>query len=345
MQYRSASTKVIRIAMGESMNTKFTTCALLGAAALITASIDRAHALEPGFGGEQKGGATIGATAEAPPPGLYMIDQAFTAQGNFIGPAAAQTHPAIHLDVGVVGLLFSPGWTFLGGTYAAVIVQPFSDAGVGNAITAGLHNTFLSPIQLTWKFGDFGVTTDLGIYVPDGTIQGPTGLNNIFGGNPWWTFQPEVRVGYYKDGWALTADTFIEINTANSIDGYTSGDVLHEELTFTKTFGKWTVGPVAYYYGQVTNDKNPNGVAAAGLLPGQIGNKFNVFAAGGLVSYNFGPASLTVWAADEVSATASSAGGAPTVNPGKGWTAFATLSYRIWAPESAPPKLTSILTK
>jgi hypothetical protein len=321
------------------MNTKLTARALLGAAALITAGMSQASAYEFGYAGNaQKPGATLGAAAEAPPPGLYMIDQAFTYQSTLQGPGAANG-TAVHANVGVVGLLFSPGWNFLGGAYTAVVVQPFVDAGVaGVSVVAGLHNTFISPVQLTWKLGDFGVTADLGIYVPDGSISGPTGMGNT--GAAFWTFQPELRVGYYKDGWAFTADTFVEINTQNTITNYTTGDILHEELTFTKTFGKWTVGPVAYYVGQITNDKN-NGTFYGGAING----KYDVWAAGGLIAYNFGPASLTVWAADEFSVK-NSGGTVPGSNlVTGGWTAFATLSYQIWAPQSAPAHVSSIVTK
>jgi hypothetical protein len=322
------------------MNTKLAARVLFGAAALTTFGIGQASAYEPGESWAQKPGATLGAAAEAPPPGLYMIDQAFTYQSTLVGPGSGN-QPAVHANVGIVGLLFAPGWSFLGATYTAVVVQPFVDLGVaGSTVVAGVHNTFVSPVQLTWKLGDFGITTDLGIYVPDGSVSGPTGVGNV--GVPYWTFQPEFRIGYYHDGWAFTSDTYVEINTQNTMDSYTTGDILHEELTFTKTFGKWTVGPVAYYVGQVTNDKNPNG--AYGLLPGQTFGKFNIWAVGGLVTYNFGPASLTVWAADEVSAT-TSGGTFPATNTiTKGWTAFATLSYQIWSP-GAPAKLTNMITK
>ncbi|MFW2003660.1 hypothetical protein, partial [Acinetobacter ursingii] len=84
-----------------------------------------------------------------------------------------------------------PGWTFLGATYNAVIVQPFIMADVGapvNAQQAGMHNTYIVPVELSWKLGDSGffIKTGLGIYTPNGSISGPAGLNNV--GNPWWTF-------------------------------------------------------------------------------------------------------------------------------------------------------------
>jgi hypothetical protein len=71
-------------------------------------------------------------------------------------------------------------------------------------------------------------------------------------------------------------------------------------------------------------------------------NRYNIWAVGGSLGYNFGPAQLTVWALDEVSANVS--GGSPQLPPGpiitKGFSAFAQLSYRLWAPDApvAAPK-------
>jgi hypothetical protein len=129
-------------------------------------------------------------------------------------------------------------------------------------------------------------------------------------GPPDWTvsaFQPEFVVSYLKDGWNLTANIFEEFNTSNSITGYTSGDVLHAEFTATKTVGKWTFGPIAYYAGQVSND-----IASASYYGGTINtNRYNVLAAGALVGYEFGPAALNVWATQEFSTTASGGRSSP----------------------------------
>lgn len=329
---------------GESMNTKFTARALVGAAALMTAGLGQALAYEPGSPGwATKPGITIGPGAGAPPPGLYMFDQVFTYQSTLHGPGGnAAANPAVNAYVEATGLLFVPGWTFLGATYDAVIVQPFIGAGVGSLNNpqsssgfqqAGLHNTFIVPGELTWKLGTsgFSVLAGLGIYVPNGSITGPTGLNNV--GNPWWTFQPNLKISYLANGWNLTANLYDEINTKNTITNYTSGQVFHADFTVTKTIGKWTVGPVAYYVGQITDDSN-NGTfyGPVGTLAGT--QRFNIWAVGGLVGYDFGPVSLNVWVLDEVSANAS--GG---VNPAdaaitKGWTAFASISYRLWGPEA-----------
>ncbi|WP_338699064.1 transporter [Bradyrhizobium sp. 26S5] len=326
-----------------NFNGRLTAAAL----AVTAASMTSANAFEFGYAGwAQKPGITLGGgTAGAPPPGLYSFDQVFTYQSNIVGPGAPNIGGAatpVHAAVEASGLLWVPGWTFLGATYDAVIVQPWIMADVGSPVNiqqAGMHNTYIVPAELSWKLGDSGffIKTGLGIYVPNGSISGPAGLSNV--GNPWWTFQPEFVVSYLKDGWNLTANLFQEINTSNSITGYRSGDVLHAEFTATKTIGNWTVGPIAYYAGQVTND------TSSAFYNGAINvNRYNIWAGGGLVGYNFGPAALTVWATHEFSSNASGGTAGPpgidTASITKGNSVFANLSFRLWAPDApeGPPK-------
>jgi hypothetical protein len=328
--------------------------ALFAAAGLAAFAFSPANAYEGGYPGWQtKPGAFIGSSAGVPPPGIYMFNQIFTYQTNLTGPGTAGigNHNGVQAAVDVQGFLFVPGWTFLGATYDAVIVQPWVMDSVGSPLAgipgfnnqaAGMHNTYLVPVELSWKFGTsgFAVKTGLGLGVPDGTITGPTGLNNQ--GNPFWTFQPELILSYLKDGWNLSAAMYYEINTANTIDNYTTGNIFHVDFTATKTIGKWTLGPVAYFAGQVTNDKCPVGICTAFNPLGTAGNaqRFNLWAVGGLVEYNFGPASASVWVTQEVSATAKNSA-VPVNSDGslitQGMTVFFTLSYRLWAPEE-PPK-------
>ena len=331
---------------------KSITKALLAAAGVAAFASSPANAYEGGYPGWQtKPGVFIGASAGVPPPGIYMFDQAFTYQSNLTGPGTTTlglgNHNGVQVAVDVQGFLFVPGWTFLGATYDAVVVQPFAVASIGNPLgsfpgvanqVAGMHNTYFVPVELSWKLGTSGfvVKTGLGIGAPDGTIQGPTGLGNV--GNPWWTFQPELILSYLKDSWNLSAAVYEEFNTANTIDSYKTGDIFHADFTATKTIGKWAVGPVAYYVAQVTNDSCPIGLCTAVNPTGTAGNaqRFHIFALGGLVEYNFGPATLSVWATQELAAKASN----PAVATGtdaslitQGATVFATLSYRLWAPD------------
>lgn len=322
--------------------------ALLAAAGVAAFAFSPANAYEGGYPGwAQKPGALIGSSAGVPPPGIYMFNQVFTYQSNLVGPLTNHIGPntGVHAAVDVQGFVFVPGWTFLGATYDAVIAQPFVMFGVSGPLNlnpnfpsenGGMHNTFIAPVELSWKLGTsgFAVKAGLGMYVPDGTVQGPTGLNNV--GNPWWTFQPELIVSYLGGGWNLTAAMFVEINTENSIDHYTTGDIFHVDFTATKTFGKWTVGPVGYYVAQVSDDKCP--VLTCFVPGGILGNaqRFHLFALGGLVEYNFGPASFSVWATQEISSSARNAA-VPIASDEstitRGMTVFGTLSYRIWAPE------------
>jgi hypothetical protein len=323
---------------------------LLVTAGIVTVTFSPALANEGG-GASTKPGAFIGASAGAPPPGIYMFNQDFTYQANLAGPGVnsqlgGRTNVGVHGNVDVQGFLFVPGWTFLGVTYDAVIVQPFVDISVGypvNAQASGMFDTYIVPVELSWKLGNsgFAVKTGLGIFTPDGTKTGVNGLGNV--GLPYWTFQPEVIVSYLANGYNLSAAIYEEFNTANSVTHYTSGDVLHADFTATKTFGKWTLGPVAYYYGQVTDDSCPIFCVATGASTLAHSSRFNVWAVGGLVAYDFGPAALSVWATQEVSAKASNAAIAAASDPStvtQGTTVFATLSYRIWAPdEPAKPAL------
>jgi hypothetical protein len=326
------------------MNSK----ALLAAAGIAAVAFSpAAYATE---GGDQatKPGAFIGSSAGVPPPGIYMFNQVFTYQANLVGPGTAALNPpgthktGVQAAVDVQGFLFVPGWTFLGATYDAVLVQPWVMQSVGapvNAQAAGMFNTYIVPVELSWKLWNSGfvVKTGLGIYLDDGSQTGANGLGNV--ANPYWTYQPELILSYLKDGWNLTAAMYIEINTPNTVTHYTTGDLFHTDFTATKTIGKWTFGPVAYYVGQVTDDSCPASCIATGESTLLHSSRYGIWAVGGLVGYDFGPASLSVWATQDVSskasnAAAAAASGSDPSTTTQGTTVFATLSYRLWAPEA-----------
>jgi len=328
--------------------------------ALLAAAGIAAFAFSPAYAGEggndlTKPGALIGASAGVPPPGIYMFDQVFTYQSNLVGPGTAALNPpgtpktGVQGNVDVQGFLFVPGWTFLGGTYDFVFVQPFIMQSLGTPINAQASGMFDSIFinELAWKLGTsgFAFKTGLTIGVPDGTTNGANKLGGV--SNPYYTFQPEAILSYLKDGWNITAAVYEEFNTANSLTHYTSGDILHADFTVTKTIGKWTFGPVAYYYGQVSSDSCPASCVAFYGANQTLANaqRSDIWAVGGLLGYDFGPASVSIWATQEVSAKASNAAavaatGADPSLAVQGTTVFATLSYRLWAPdEPAKPAM------
>ncbi|MEI9924096.1 MAG: transporter [Bradyrhizobium sp.] len=318
------------------MNIRFAAAVVIAAAASTTASAFEAGS--PGFA--QYPGLTMGASAGAPPPGIYGFTQIFTGQQNLVGPGKPLLNPTGNIGVqsatAAQGFLWVPGWTFLGATYDAVVVQPFIMNSLGSPLNqqaSGAHNTFIVPVELSWRLGDSGffAKAGLGMYVPDGTINGINGLGSL--GNPWWTFSPELFLSYIKNGWNVTANLFYEINTKNTITDYTSGDVFHAEFSGTKRIGQWTIGPAAYYMGQVTND------TSSGFYNGLINaNRYNVWAVGGLVGYDFGPVSVNVWAFDQIAANVS--GGqfagpfADSAAIPKGLSVYLSLNYRLWAPDA-----------
>jgi hypothetical protein len=331
-----------------NMNSK----TLLAAAALAAVAFSPAYAYEGGMVASQSGG-FIGSSAGVPPPGIYMFNQVFTDQRNLAGPGTASlglgNHNAVHVNDYNMGFLFVPGWTFLGATYDAVVIFPFVDVGVGDplgktpgfpSVVSGAFNTYLVPVELSWKLGTsgFAVKTGVAIYLPDGTVTGANGLGNV--ANPHTTVQPELILSYIKDGWNLSAALYEEFNQSNRTDHYTNGNVFHTDFTATKTFGKWTVGPVAYYVAQVTNDTCSDATCLTAHPTGTLGNaqRYQIWAVGGLVGYDFGPANVSVWATQDVSAKASNAAAAALGSDdsliSRGTTVFATVGFRIWAPEA-----------
>jgi hypothetical protein len=198
----------------------------------------------------------------------------------------------------------------LGATYNFLVVQPFVSVGISDPAPlniSGVFNTYIVPIELSWtKIGgtDFAVKTGLGMYVPTGTISGPAGLNNV--GSPFWTFQPELALSWLGGGWNLTAFAYVEVNTANT------------RTICTATFGLDSLATHT--------------------------QRFSVAAIGGMLGYNFGAASASVWVTQDVYAKASNnlavAAGLPdgSLIP-RGLTVFGTLSYALWNPPApaAPP--------
>src|ERR1700692_1590421 len=119
---------------------KLNSKALFLAAGLVGLSCSQGYAMEALVAPQSKPGVLIGSSAGVPPPGIYMFNQVFTYQGNLTGPGTTtqlgSTKTGVQAAVDIQGFLFVPGWTFLGATYAAVIVQPFVMQSLGLPINA-----------------------------------------------------------------------------------------------------------------------------------------------------------------------------------------------------------------
>ena len=305
---------------------------LLGAASLVCGvAMTPAHAYEPGYPGwSMPPGATLGMTA-APEPaaGRVQLQPDLCPADEHNGSGRRQRDDARSMwSQPCQSLLWSPGWTFLGATYEAMLLQPVTMADAGapiNSSKSGVHNTVISPAQLSWQLGNTGlfVKTGLAVVVPDGTITGPTGLGNI--GNPWWIIQPSLSVSYLRFGWHVTANFSTEFNTANTYTGYRTGDILHADIAATRSFGQWSVGPVLTYVGQISND-----TSSAYYHNTIVTDRYNLLAVGGQVSYNFGRVVLGLSATKDVLASATG-GNTPTdaATITKGYHVYANVGFKF----------------
>ena len=109
------------------------------------------------------------------------------------------------------------------------------------------------------------------MYIPDGSRY------NLTANPDYWTFEPHGAVSYLAGGWDLTAHFLYDFNTASAGHsspfagtpaaiigmGYRSGDQAFLDLTATKKYGKWEIGPVAYFEWQTTPDQPGAGFTCA----------------------------------------------------------------------------------
>jgi hypothetical protein len=328
--------------------------------ALASASLP-SIALEPGQAPQTKPGIAIGVTAIPLPAALYFVNHSFYYDYRLTGAGVATVPNPPRGDAKVVdvGLLWVPGWTFLGATYSAYVALQYVGQSINSAPSAGfpgvsyqgVHNAFIGPLRLQWDLGrGFYAQAGVGVYVPTGTITGPLGNSNT--GADYFTVQPNLAFTYLTGNWSFTAYSYYEHNTRNARSGYRTGDIVHVDLTAMGQFGNWTVGPVAYYVRQTTSDR-PSATTDAALTAALLGlpingfnaGKFESFAVGGLVSYNFGKLFLTVIATTEVSArTFGGYSGTPALSSipftnettTRGWTVLSRLTYPLWLGPTPP---------
>jgi hypothetical protein len=321
---------------------------------LASALADEALAHEPGDFSQYFRGVSIGdALGAAPPPGVYFQNTTMYAPG---APGHGQVGAFKVNALAVIPTLYwSTGWSLFGASVAMAISQPFYQVDAWSNGAAGppfagathypaVHNIWVNPLTLSWNFQNgWFLSTSLAFYAPDGSRYDNSP-------NPdYWTFEPSAAISYLGDGWNLTARFVYNINASSAGhtgsfagtaaaafgNGYRSGDQAYVDLTATKKFGKWEIGPVAYLKWQPTDDRPGGGFSCAAMLAatGVKCGRATDIALGGLVGYDFGLAALKVFVTDSVS-TKDDFGGVLV------WT---KLSFRIWGqdPVERPRPLVS----
>lgn len=220
-------------------------------------------------------GELVGLAMGAPlPEGVYFVDTAsMVSLGNNYNTT---------LFVNIPVLAWSTPWRLAGGRVEGYIAVPELYEGVkGSASTAGLYNPALL-VGIAWDLGNgFGFSNFVGGYAP---MNSP-----ITRGQNEWVFNERAALSYTANGYDLTAH--ITYGVTGSSQGADQGEVqspdyINYDLTATKTFGKWEVGPVAFG----TNDLSQ-------------GSSQHLFELGGLVGYGFGPVTLQTYATHSLSAS------------------------------------------
>lgn len=283
------------------------------------------QAREPGVAPVMPPGATMGIPVAAPlPDGLYVniLTSYYDVQlkdnsGHFSGLDGTAIDPALQV-------IWVPGFELFGAKYKAYILQPtlymtqtrsspFPPPLRGDASTYTNANIQIQPIDLSWTLAP-GLFFNAGFSVFAPT--GQWGLNDpINAGANFWTFAPNFALTYLHDGWNYSLQGWYYANTENSVSRYRSGNEIMFDATITKDIGGINVGPVAYYYKQVSQDRN-FGASYGGSVSGDA----EKYAVGGAISARIGDVNVLMMYTHDVYIR-------NTVGGGKAWLTF---SYKIF---------------
>jgi hypothetical protein len=249
-------------------------------------------------------GETVGVAAGAPlPQGLYFVNTFDYGHRDDVDVFAA-------VDIPV--LAWSTPWTLFGARVQFLVATPFIDASGPASHSFGWYNPLVSG-QLAWDLGNgWGFSYLLGAYI---SVDTPVGFNST-------SLNQRFAVSYTANGWNLTANLIWGVQ----FDGVTATinpDFLNLDLTATKKFGKWEIGPVAF---GSTDLNSP----IAGY------QKQSQFALGGLVGYDFGPIIMQAYVTTDV--TEENYGGRDT----RGW--FRVI-VPVWTPPAPAPARAPLYTK
>lgn len=214
-------------------------------------------------------GETVGIAAGAPlPEGLYFVNTFDYGHRDGVDVFSA-------VDIPVVA--WSTPWTLLGARVQFLVATPAIAVGVPHTnYTVDLYNPLVSG-QLAWDLGNgWGFSYLLGAYIG---VDTPVSFDST-------SINQRFAASYTANGWNLTANLIYGIQL-DAVTNTINPDFLNLDLTATKKFGKWEVGPVAFGSTDLTNP-----------FPGYL--KQRQFAVGGLLGYDFGPITLQAYVTTDV---------------------------------------------
>ena len=242
-------------------------------------------------------GDTMGSASGMPaPPGLYFADQA-----NY-GSADIRPRTSVFTDIPM--LAWAMPWKILGATPVLVTAPTtFVHVDLHNTYHAtGLFNPFVAG-EVAWDLGHgFGFAYLLGAYIDvNSTVAYSTSsLNQRFG------------LSYTGNGWNLTENTILGIQFDQSNtdpQGFPcptnpaigcNPNFVNVDLTATKKFGNWEVGPIGFYSTDISNpvsDYRRQSKAAIGALVGYWSRLgiIQLYATTEFYERNYGGKDTRVW--------------------------------------------------
>ncbi len=244
---------------------KFLRTWLLAAASL---AMTTGYAAAAGIGTapEYPEGNTLGLpTGQLPPPGVYITFKPSYVQSRSVSNTGAYTGAHAEIFGATGALAYIPGITILGANYG-MFIRSFGilnvslttppRAGSRTFNRTGLVDTEFVPISLSWPLGHhFFVDGEIGFYPPDGQYSKTAVVNN---GQNHWTVEPDASLSYLPPGYQFTVHATLDKNFENHAIRYINGDTVDFDFTATKSFGRFSFGPVSYYYKQITRDAGPS---------------------------------------------------------------------------------------
>ncbi|WP_095834342.1 SphA family protein [Brenneria goodwinii] len=278
-------------------------------------SVTAGHAIAAeGISPLQPGATTGNAAGALPPPGWYLMADVASEggklkneQGKTARTPTGQRIKASNVS-SVVALTWVPGWEVLGASYAAAIAQPYkwartrvSDENGSDVVrSSGMVNTAITPAILSWNLGGgYYLGTGLTLYADNGKFcydYDASARRNVKAstaiGNDYWTVEPSLALTYLADGWNITVNNLLDVNTTNKTTDYRSGMTYYLDMTVAKSINNFTLGLIGNYTRQITDDKiNGKTVPAVPGFYGE-GNKMEHVLAGPLLAYDFGAFSI-----------------------------------------------------
>jgi hypothetical protein len=237
-----------------------------------------------------------------PPAGFYASDDNVIITGAFKNNSGNSTGANVNTYLNIPSVLWVPGWSFLGATYGAAIIQPYAmqslnfsgllgrgpaEGPAGSQSTSsGLFNTIISPLNLSWNVHPLFFKVGFSVYINDGDSVHGSGSGLSAPANNFWTFEPDFAITYLENGWNFTGHFVFDFNTNDTLTNYQSGDVFYLDWTASKAVGKWTWGIGGNFTQQFTCD------TGSGDLSGC--NEIQHVDLGPLMGYNFGPAEINL---------------------------------------------------